>query len=48
MLGHFLQLPQGGMNMCYKKFQTDFQKKAGGLLNSNHQQVYLFNTLAAH
>ena len=30
------------MNMCYKKFRTDSQKKAGGLLNSDHEQVYMF------
>ena len=42
MLGHFLQFPQEGMNMCYKKFRTDSQKKVDGLLNSNHEQVYLF------
>ena len=42
MLGHFLQFPQGGMNTCYKNFRTDSQKKADKLLNSDHEQVYLF------
>ena len=42
MLGHFLQFPQGGMNMCYKNFRTDTQKKVGRLLSSDHEQVYLF------
>ena len=43
MLGHFLQFPQGGMNTHNKKkIQTDSHKKVGGLLNSDHEQVYLF------
>ena len=28
--------------MCYKKFQTDSQKRTGGLLNSDIEEVYLF------
>ena len=42
MLAHFLQFPQGGINMCYKEFWIDSPKKAGRLLNSDHEQVYLF------
>ena len=34
MLEHFLQFPQGGMNRL--------PEKTGGLLNSDHEQVYLF------
>ena len=30
------------MNMYYKNFRTGSQKKAGGLLNFDHEQVYLF------
>ena len=49
MLGQFLHFPQGGMNMYFtKKIQTESQEKASGLLNSDHEQVYLINALAAH
>ena len=49
MLGHFLQFSQGSMNMyLQKKVQTEAQKKAGELLNSDYERVYLFNTLEAH
>ena len=45
MLGHFLQSPQGGMNMYLQKFWIESQEKAGGLLNFDHEQVYLFNAM---
>ena len=52
MLGHFLQFPQGGMNMYFKKNKNFSQNwltlEHTELLNSDLEQVYLFNTLAAH
>ena len=42
MLGHFLQFPQGGMNMCYKKIEQTPRKSLADFWTPKNEQVYLF------
>ena len=52
MLGHFLQFPQGGINMYLQKVNSSAKNwltlEHTELLNSDLEQVYLFNALATH
>ena len=43
MLAHFLQFPQGGMNMCYENFEQTPIKSLADFWTPKNEQVYLFN-----